>query len=321
MNKSYNIINIRDFHSDNNNFRTDAIFGLQKKQKEIPAKYLYDEYGSKLFQSICLLDEYYIPRIEKSIMQSNIGEIVDLLGDNVVLIEYGCGDCTKTRILLSHLHYPLTYVPVDISRRQLKAISKELLLDYPGIEIIPICADYSNSVSIPIPKKEGKTVIYFPGSSVGNFDPNSAKKFLKRIHKLCGEDGALLIGIDLKKDPSVLYRAYNDHKNLTATFNLNILERMNRDLGSDFKIEDFAHCAFYNKSKGRVEMHLVSLKEQVVHLDKMNISFTKGESIWTESSYKYHIQEFEHIANTAGFTLKRVWTDEKQWFSVMYLIN
>lgn len=319
MNKSDNIINIRDFHSDNNNFRTDAIFGLQKKQKEIPAKYLYDEYGSKLFQSICMLDEYYIPPIEISIMQSNIGEIVDLLRNNVVLVEYGCGDCIKTRILLSHLHYPLTYIPVDISWRQLKAVSKELLLNYPGIEIIPVCADYSNSVSLPIPKKEGKTVVYFPGSSIGNLNPNSAKKFLERIHKLCGKDGGLLIGVDLKKDPSVLYRAYNDHKNLTATFNLNLLERMNRDLGSDFKIEDFEHSAFYNKSKGRVEMHLVSLKEQVVHLDELLISFTKGESIWTESSYKYHIQEFEHIAKTAGFTLMRVWTDEKQWFSVMYL--
>jgi dimethylhistidine N-methyltransferase len=320
MNKSDNIRNICDFHSDNNNFRTDVIFGLQKKQKEIPAKYLYDEYGSKLFQSICLLDEYYIPLVETSIMQSNIGEIVGLLGDNVVLIEYGCGDCTKTRILLSNLRYPMTYVPVDISRRQLKAVSKELLLDYPGIEIIPICADYSNNVSLPIPKKEGKRVVYFPGSSVGNFNPNSAKKFLKRIYKICGKGGALLIGVDLKKDPSVIYRAYNDHQKLTATFNLNLLERMNRDLASDFKIEDFEHRAFYNKSKGRVEMHLVSLKQQLVHLDKMSISFSKGESIWTESSYKYHIQEFEHIANTAGFTLNRVWTDEKQWFSVMYLV-
>jgi dimethylhistidine N-methyltransferase len=307
---------------DNNSFLQDVSAGLQKRQKAIPAKYFYDARGSEFFGSICLLDEYYIPQTEIAIMDTNIKEIAGLLGENVVLIEYGCGECTKTRILLSHLADPAAYIPVDISAKQLATITKELASDYPDLEILPVCADYSNNLSLPAPSQTGKSkVVYFPGSSIGNFEPDAAIEFLKRINRLCGRDGSLLIGVDLKKDPEVLHRAYNDSRGVTAAFNLNLLERINRELDGDFKSECFEHRAFYNQSKGRIEMHLVSLKEQVVHLDNLAIRFTEGESIWTESSYKYRIEEFEHMANAAGFLLKKAWTDEKQWFSVMYLVQ
>lgn len=275
-----------------------------------------------MFGSICVLDEYYIPKTEIAIMNANIDEMVGLLGESVVLIEYGCGDCAKTRILLSHLNNPAAYIPVDISREQLAAITKKLDLDYPDLEILPVCADYSNTLSLPSPKKVGKSkVVYFPGSSIGNFEPDEAVAFLKRICRLCGRDGALLIGVDLEKDPEVLHRAYNDSKGVTAAFNLNLLGRINRELGGDFQPEYFRHNAIYNQSKGRMEMHLVSLKEQVVHLDNMPIHFTEGETIWTESSYKYHIEEFEHMANVAGFALKKAWTDEKKWFGIMLFVQ
>jgi dimethylhistidine N-methyltransferase len=316
------IINPCDLHSDNSNFRADVFAGLQKKQKELPAKYFYDTRGSELFESICMLDEYYIPSTEISILNANIEEIVSFLGENVVLVEYGCGDCSKTRILLSYLRSMVAFIPVDISRQQLIAISRELIMEYPDLEILPVCADYTNTFSLPMPKRVGRSkVVFFPGSSIGNFEPKAATEFLKRINRLCGKDGALLIGIDLKKDPAVLYRAYNDSQGVTAAFNLNLLERVNYELDGDFKIDYFKHHAFYNQSKSRVEMHLVSLKEQVVNLDNLTVSFTKGESIWTESSYKYHIDDFENMANASGFILKKAWIDEKQWFSIMYFIQ
>ena len=322
MDKGDIVINLHDLHSDSNSFRQDVLAGLQKRQKEIPAKYFYDARGSELFESICMQDEYYIPPTEIAIMKANIEEIVGLLGESVVLVEYGCGDCTKARILLSHLPDPAAYIPVDISREQLAAITGELISDYPDLEILPVCADYNNTFSLPVHKKMGKSkVVYFPGSSIGNFEPDAAVEFLKRINKLCGRDGALLIGVDLKKDSGVLHRAYNDSQGVTAAFNLNILERINRELGGDFKPDYFEHRALYNQSNGRIEMHLESLKEQVVHLDNLAIRFSAGESIWTESSYKYHIAEFEHLANNAGFALKRAWTDEKQWFSVMCFVQ
>lgn len=315
-------INLHDLNPGDSSFYTDVLAGLQKRQKEIPAKYFYDARGSELFEAICMLDEYYIPPTEIAIIKANIEEIAGLLGEKVVLIEYGCGDCTKTRILLNHLADPAAFIPVDISREQLAAVAGELTLDYPDLEILPVCADYSNTFSLPVPEKVGKSrVVYFPGSSVGNFEPSAAVEFLKRIYRLCGREGTLLIGVDLKKDPDVLYRAYNDSQGMTAAFNLNLLERINHELGGDFKPDYFKHHAFYNQNKSRVEMHLVSLKEQVVHLDNLAVHFFEGETIWTESSYKYHIDEFEHVANAAGFLLKKAWTDEKRQFSVMCFVQ
>ncbi|UCE97240.1 MAG: L-histidine N(alpha)-methyltransferase [Dehalococcoidia bacterium] len=313
-------INSVDIPEATSRFLDDVLVGLQKEQKKLPPKYFYDARGSELFNSICTLKEYYIPRTEISIMKANIDEIVGVLGKNVVLIECGCGNCTKTRKLLSHLQDPAAYIPVDISFKQLKTIVTELALDYPDLEILPVCADYSDNLLLPVPSKVGsKEVVYFPGSSISNFEPDAAVEFLKHARRICGKDGGLLIGVDLKKDSDVLNLAYNDGQGVTSAFNLNILERINRELDGDFQLKHFQHHAFYNQIEGRVEMHLVSLKEQVVHLDNLAINFSKGESIWTENSYKYDIEEFKLMADTAGFILKKVWTDEKPWFSVMYL--
>jgi dimethylhistidine N-methyltransferase len=254
-------------------------------------------------------------------MERNIDEIVHLLGDRVSLIEFGCGNCAKTHILLDNLPDLTAYIPIDISKEQLSNISNELNLDYPELEILPVCTDFTTDFQLPIPKKCHKQkVAYFPGSSIGNFGPESARKLLTHIAAVCETGGALLIGIDLAKDPEVLHYAYNDHQGVTAAFNLNLLERINRELGSDFNPEQFEHHAFYNPDQGRVEMHLVSLRDQTVHLNNTKIFFERGESIWTESSYKYELSDFTEMANDAGFQVRQVWSDEHEWFSVLYLV-
>ena len=313
---------LHDFKPGNDRFLAEVLSGLRKVRKELPSKYFYDERGSYLYERICTLDEYYIPRTEAAIMEAHIEDMVELLGPNVLFIEYGCGNCTKTRILLDHLRDSVAYVPIDISREQLLHVSKELASNYPGLEVLPVCADYTSGFVLPTPIRPSKrVVVYFPGSTIGNFDPVPAKHFLEHIADMCGPGGALLIGVDLKKNPGVLHNAYNDCQDVTAAFNLNLPERINREFNCDFQLEWFQHYAFYNMGEGRIEMHLVSLKEQVVHLDNVTIPFAKGESIWTESSYKFNLDEFEQMAAAAGFKVEQVWTDARQWFSIQYLVN
>ncbi len=313
---------IHDFKPEREHFRTEVLNGLRRAQKELPSKYFYDERGSYLYERICSLDEYYPPRTEIAIMKTYIKEIVELLGPNIRLIEYGCGNCVKTRILLDHLPDISIYVPIDISVEQLRHVSQELISHYSGLEVLPVCADYTSNFKLPAPKRPGnRTVVYFPGSTIGNFDPASAKNFLEHIASVCGPGGALLIGVDLKKDPNMLHRAYNDREGVTAAFNLNLLERINRELNGDFQLDSFQHYAFYNPGESRIEMHLVSLRDQIVHLGDLIITFTKYESIWTESSYKYNLDDFKQLAANAGFKVEKVWTDEWQWFSVQYLVK
>jgi len=313
---------IHDFKPGLARFRAEVLSGLRKSPKELPSKYFYDECGSFLYEHICTLDEYYIPRTEAAIMEAHIEEMVERLGSNVLLIEYGCGNCAKTRILLDHLPDLAAFVPIDISREQLLHVTDELASDYPGLEVLSVCADYTSDFELPTPRRRSDRVaVYFPGSTIGNFDPVPARNFLEHIASVCGLGGALLIGVDLKKDPGVLYSAYNDRQGITAAFNLNLLERINRELNGDFQLEQFQHRAFYNPGEGRVEMHLVSLRDQIVHLDDVSIPFAKGESIWTESSYKYNLDDFRKLAATAGFSVEQVWTDEWQWFSVQYLVT
>jgi len=315
-------INISDFQPEPENFLGEVLHGLKKTPKELPTKYLYDKRGSALYERICTLEEYYLPRREIEIMEQNIDEMVHLLGDRVKLIEYGCGSCTKTRILLDHMPNLAAYIPIDISKEQLISVSQELGLDYPELEILPVCADFTNHFRLPTSKRNSeRNVAYFPGSSIGNFGPESARKLLTCIADICEPGGALLIGIDLAKDPEVLYDAYNDRQGITAAFNINLLERINRELDGDFNLEQFQHHALYNTDKGRVEMHLVSLRDQTVRVNNTRISFTEGESIWTESSYKYDLSDFTRIADDVGFTVEKVWTDTRQWFSVLYLAN
>jgi len=309
-----------DFKPRLGSFLAEVLIGLHKPQKELPSKYFYDERGSQLFEHICELKEYYITRIEASIMQAHIKEMVELIGPRVLVIEHGCGNCEKVRFLMDHLHDPVAFIPIDISQEQLLQVAKELDLIYPQLQVLPVCADYTSSFELPVPKRESKrTVVYFPGSTIGNFDPIPAKHFLEHVASLCGSDGALLMGVDLKKDPAVLHSAYNDSEGVTAAFNLNLLVRINRELDCDFQLDGFEHYAFYNPRESRVETHLISQRGQVVHIDGETISFAKGESIWTENSYKYNLDEFEQMAAAAGLRVERVWVDERQWFSVQYL--
>ena len=302
-------------------FRAEVLRGLQKPQKELSPKYFYDERGSQLFERICALDEYYITRTETAIMEANIEKIVELMGSHVLLIEYGCGDCAKVNVLLDHMRDPVAYIPIDISREQLVHVTGKLTSMYPGLEILPVCADYTAVFELPVPSRVcDRRVVYFPGSTFGNFDPVSAERFLEHIAGVCKPGGALIIGVDIKKDIGVLNSAYNDKQGMTAAFNLNLLQRINSELNSDFKLDCFEHYAFYNPRKGRVEMHIVSQKEQAVHLDGVTISFYKGESIWTESSYKFNLDEFERMAAAVGFRVEWVWLDDRNWFSVQYLV-
>jgi dimethylhistidine N-methyltransferase len=311
---------LQDLTQGQQRFLAEVLSGLRKPQKELPSKYFYDERGSRLFERICGLEEYYIPDTEASIMEDNIDEMVELIGPGVQLIEYGSGDCIKVRLLLDYLHDVVAYLPIDISQNQLLRVSEDMALQYPEMEILPVCADYTSDFKLPVPKRRSqRIVVYYPGSTIGNFDPIPAKNFLEHIAGVCGVGGGLLIGVDLKKDPSLLHNAYNDREGVTAAFNLNLLRRINIELDADFQTDWFEHYAFYNPAEGRVEMHLVSLKEQVVNIGNHSIFFAQGESIWTESSYKFNLEEFRQLAATAGFKVRKVWTDDRQWFSVQYL--
>jgi dimethylhistidine N-methyltransferase len=305
-----------DFEPLQKTFRDEVLQGLQDARKELPSKYFYDDVGSQLFEHICELDEYYLTRTELSIMQEQMHEIVTLLGPNCLLIEYGSGSSTKTRILLDALQNPAGYVPIDIAKEQLLRSVASLALAYPELEVLPVCADYTSNFELPVPRKPVlQRVAYFPGSTIGNFDREPARHFLQQIAKVC-QGGGLLIGVDLKKDFNILHRAYNDSQGVTAQFNKHLLVRMNQELDANFQLNQFGHYAFYNPGQSRIEMHLVSLKNQTVRIGESEISFKLGESIWTESSYKYTLDEFAQLAASAGFTVKQVWTDPRKLFSV-----
>lgn len=298
----------------------EALEGLCETPKTLPCKYFYDEVGSALFDRICELEEYYPTRTESGIMRDNIDEIARALGPNVLLVEYGSGSCVKTRLLLDNLEVPAAYIPIDISGEHLLRSAGTLEEDYPAVEILPVVADYSWPLELPSARRAARRrVVYFPGSTIGNFHPPDAARFLAGIRRLVGDRGGLLIGVDLRKDSVVIERAYNDSEGVTAAFNLNILARLNRECGADFDLGAFRHRAVYNQALGRVEMHLFSGARQIVRLGPVAIPFAEGESILTECSYKYSPEQFAEVARLAGFEQERVWTDPRRWFSVQYL--
>lgn len=301
-------------------FYDDVLAGLAKQPRELSCKYFYDAWGSRLFEEICELPEYYPTRTELAIMRGAIGEMVEAIGLRSLLIEYGSGNSLKTCLLLDHAPELAGYIPIDISETQLTRAVQALGNLYPRLRVWPVCADYTQPYHLPVTEAgHARRVVFFPGSTIGNFPPAQAEEFLRHIAQVCGSGGGLLIGVDLKKDPQVLGRAYNDPRGVTAAFNLNLLQRINRELGADFKLERFSHYAFYNPRAGRIEMHLVSLADQVVRIDGRSIEFALGESIWTESSYKYSLEEFERLAAGAGLCVRRVWCDPERLFSVQYL--
>jgi L-histidine Nalpha-methyltransferase len=301
-------------------FLSEAVAGLSRPKKTLPCKFLYDEEGSRLFNEICELEEYYPTRTENQILRDNINEIASLIGSECRLVEFGSGTSIKTRHLLTHLPSMSGYIPIDIAGPQLLESAAQLAREFPGLEINPLEADYGEISEIPHTKRKPKrTVAFFPGSTIGNFDPVAAVAFMRNIALLCGSDGGLLIGVDRKKPRWILEPAYNDRKGVTAKFNLGILARANRELGADFDLSAFRHRAPYNEAQGRIEMHLVSKRAQIVNLESQEFRFEEGEYITTEHSYKYTLPGFAGLALRAGFELVRNWEDRNHLFSVMFL--
>ncbi|KZC16270.1 dimethylhistidine N-methyltransferase [Rhodanobacter sp. FW510-R12] len=296
--------------------------GLGAKPKRLPSWLFYDERGSALFERICEQPEYYLTRCEIALMDEHAAAIADELGSGVRLVEYGSGNAIKTRMLLGHLHAPVAYVPVEISPEPLRQSMERLATAFPRLPLQPLCADFSRPLRLPIPPRAPRrTVLYFPGSTIGNFESREAAALLRKMRNEMGDAGGILIGADLKKDPALIEAAYNDHAGVTAEFTLNMLARLNREIGSNFELSAFAHRAHYNPMAGRIETHLVSRREQQVKVGRANVPFRADETIQVEYSCKYSLEDFAALAARAGLAVQRVWTDPQRMFSVQYLVR
>ena len=304
-------------HSEHVN---EVIAGLSAPQKRISPKYFYDQRGSKLFNRICELPEYYLTRTELKIFETHLDEIATHIGPRVSVIEFGSGADTKIRLLLDHLTEPAAYVPVDISSRYLEAMAEELAVDYPQVTIRPLVADFTRPFELPtFATPPERNLVFFPGSTIGNFDDSDARALLKVMRTEAKPGGALLIGVDLEKDPDIVRAAYNDSQGLTAEFNLNVLRHLNRKFDTNFESEHFCHQAVYDEASSRIEMRLISLRPQTVTLAGTPIYFERDEYIVTEYSRKYSLEAFAGIARKAGFDFGQAWLDENESFSVQYL--
>lgn len=294
--------------------------GLGAQPRRLPCALFYDAEGSRLFDEICALPEYYIPRVETGLLRERGGEIARLAGPGVEVVELGCGSAHKTDLLLDALDRPAAYVALDVSREALLAATRRIAAARPELDVWAICADDTLPFTIPPrPGPRRRRLGFFPGSTIGNFDPAQARRFLARVAHVVGPGGDLLVGADLPKDKAILDRAYDDARGVTAAFNKNILARLNRDLGADFDLDAFEHLAFFDPDAGRVEMHLVSLKDQLVRVGGREYVLRAGERIHTESSYKYDLDAFRRLATAAGFRALASWTDAEQMFSMHYL--
>jgi dimethylhistidine N-methyltransferase len=301
-------------------FLREVLHGMSRPNKSLPCKYFYDPIGSALFEEICTLEEYYPTRSELDILQRHGPAIAESLGSRVALIEYGSGSSKKTRLLLDCLHEPAGYLPVDINGPQVRQTAAQLALHYPQLEVHPVEADFTHAFELPdLRRPPARHVVYFSGSTIGNFDPPAARALLTGIARLCGRGGGLLLAVDLKKDPRILHAAYNDRRGVTAAFNRNLLARINRELDADFALDRYDHYAFYNPLAGRIEMHLLSQTEQTVRIGESTFVMATGESICTEHSYKYNLRDCERLAEAAGMRVRAVWLDEAGLFGVQYL--
>jgi dimethylhistidine N-methyltransferase len=302
--------------------KTELIAGLSQPQKMISPKYFYDEAGSQLFEQITELPEYYLTDAELEIMRTHVDDMAALIGKQASLIEFGSGSSLKTRILLEHLHELAAYVPVDISEEHLYASAMQIRSEFPGIPVHPVVADFTRAFDLPTPAiTPVKNVVYFPGSTIGNFEYAEAKELLRVMYGEAGVGGALLIGLDLQKDPAIIDRAYNDSKGVTAEFNLNVLRHLNASHSADFDVDAFEHRAEYDEDKGRVVLELVSQKDQTFAIDSTEFKIADGETILTEYSHKYTLEGFARMAHDAGFEVERVWTDPDELFSVQYCVR
>ncbi len=299
----------------------EVIVGLQRTPKSVSPKFLYDARGSELFNAICTTEAYYPTRTERGIYASQAAAIAAEVGPEATVIEFGPGDMSKIRLLLEQLR-PQTYVGVDVSAAQLEDAGPVLASDFPWLDVLAICGDFGPSHTLEqyLPQ-DSKCVAFFPGSTIGNFDPEAAQQFLQGLRDMIGSAGAAIVGVDLQKPVAVLEAAYNDPQGYTSAFNLNLLTRLNRELGADFDERRFRHKAYYNEQIGRVEMHLVSVIEQQVRVNGHTIDFQPGETIHTENSWKYTREGFEQLALNAGFSVRRFFTDERGWFGVFVLAS
>jgi dimethylhistidine N-methyltransferase len=311
---------LRDYHPRLDEMADEVLAGLNERQKTLPCKYFYDAAGSQLFDAICALPEYYLTRTELGIMETHLGAMAAALGERVILVEPGSGSSVKTRLLLEHLTEPVAYVPVDISREHLLQAADRLNRQYPQLEVLPVCADFNQAFEVPTPARPAdRSVVYFPGSTLGNFAPREAVALLRHMRRLAGASGALLVGIDLAKDRVVLERAYDDAAGITAQFNLNLLTRINRELDADFDLARFHHRTLFNEKESCIEMHLVSTKVQSVRVAGERFEFQAGEHILSERSYKYTPEGFAALVTRSGLKIEQQWTDDRRYFCVAYL--
>lgn len=319
-------VHLHDLHPAPDRIHDDVVRGLSATPRLLPPKYFYDAAGARLFERITTLEEYYPTRTELKILEAHAVEMAAAVGEAVHLIEFGSGSGLKTRLLLRALHSPAAYSPVDISRTQLVRFAADVAAEFPELQVMPVCADYSQTVTLPPSRTAARRrVAFFPGSSIGNFQPLEAAAFLRRVRTLCGDSGGMLIGVDLHKDRAVLERAYNDTEGVTAEFNLNMLRRLNRDLGADFDPSAFRHDAFYDEEHRRIEMRLLCVRPCTVTIPDpdggptRSFVFAPGDPITTEYSYKYSLDGFEQMAEGSGWRTSRLWTDELGWFGVWLL--
>lgn len=304
----------------------EVLAGLRASPKTLPPKLLYDVRGAALFEEITALDEYYLTRTEVSIFETWAREIIQRIGAGSTLVEFGSGDGRKVRILLDAARHLQAYVPVDIAREQLDVLTLDLVRQYPDLTVVPVVGDFTAAETIATVDDEmsaaighaSRRIAFFPGSTIGNFHFGEAVEFLRGLRELCGSNGGLVIGADLRKDPEMLHAAYNDARGVTAEFNRNVLHRLNRECDADFAVDCFRHYAFYNPIAHRIEMHLVSLADQHVHVAGETIAFARGESIWTESSYKYDDPSMRTLLAGAGWAIQNYWSDAARLFGVWY---
>ncbi len=313
-------VRLLDLHPPRGDFRSEILEGLTADPKFISPKFFYDRRGSQLFEEITRLPEYYPTRTELAIMDARMPEIAPLVGADACVIEFGSGSGLKTAKLLEGLPSPAAYVPVEISREHLLSSAQALADEHPDLEVLPVCADFTQAFELPVPAASpARNLVYFPGSTIGNFEDKDALDLLEVMHTEAGPGGALLIGVDLRKNRQTLERAYNDSAGVTAQFNLNLLRRINRELHGDFDIDKFEHEAVWDDRHGRIEMRLNSRTEQVITLAGEQIQFAEGETIVTEYSHKYEPEEFASLAAAAGFDTVQVWSDDQSLFSIHYL--
>jgi dimethylhistidine N-methyltransferase len=310
----------RELADGASSLREEALSGLRAERKTLHPKLFYDATGAALFERITTLDEYYLTRAELGILRAHVGEIVALAGPNCALIEYGSGAGVKIRLLLdafADAGMPIaSYVPIDISQEQLTAVASQLAAEYPGVPVHPVCADYTAPLQLPDLPQRARRIAFFPGSTIGNFHPAEAAAFLRRVRRTVAADGGLILGVDRRKDRQMLEAAYDDAGGVTAAFNRNVLARLNRELGADFDLSRFEHRAVFDDAASRVEMHLVSRDVQTVEICGERIAFEAGETIWTESSYKYDLRRLTELAQASGFRIERLWSDAGERFWV-----